>query len=294
MDGRRYIICKNKEGAEIRIGEKGFAPFVLMQADGVYAISNNVATTENTMMDGATYHSSIANMRNIVLTIASMSPYPRNRDILNEVFKEGDAGTLYFHEDGGQDKIIDYYVESIDSDGAPASVIHTISLLCPDPFFYAPTDTVEMLAEWEGLFEFEHEFVEEGEELGRKSDVRMITIYNQNLVNRVGMKITITCTGAAVNPFLSIVETNERIQIGSSTRPFTLVNGDELVITTETGNKHVWLTHDGRKEEVNYRLTEDSTFLQLRRGTNTIGYGATSGDEYMIIKIGYRMKYARA
>lgn len=294
MDGRRYIICKNKEGAEIWIGEKGFAPFVLMQADGVYTVDNHVATTANTMMDGSTYHSSIANMRNIVLTIANMSPYPYNRDILNEVFKEGDPGTLFFHEDGGQDKVIDYYVESIESDGTPASVIHTISLLCPDPFFYAPTDTTVMLAEWKGLFEFLHEFVEEGEELGVKSDVRMVEIMNRNLVNRVGMKITITCTGAAVNPFLSIVETNERIQIGSDARPFTLVNGDELVITTETGDKHVWLTHDGRREEVNYHLTEDSTFLQLRRGTNTIGYGATSGDEYMIIKIEYRMKFARA
>lgn len=289
MDGRRYIICRNKEGAEIRIGEKGFAPFVLMQADGVYRINNNVATTENTMMDGSTYHSSVANMRNIVLTIANMSPYPRNRDILNEVFKEGDPGTLFFHEDGGTDKVIDYYVESVDSEGAPASVIHTISLLCPDPFFYAPEDTVVMLAEWKGLFEFEHEFVDGGEELGVQSDVRIVEIYNRNLVNRVGMKITIKCTGPVRNPSITLVETNEHVKVNVS-----MVNGDELLITTETGDKHIRLTHDGRKEEVNYLLTDDSTFLQLRRGTNTIGYAADAGEEYMTVQIEYRMKFARA
>lgn len=294
MDGRRYIICKNKEGAEIRIGEKGFAPFVLMQADGVYAISNNVATTENTMMDGATYHGSVANMRNIVLTIASMSPYPKNRAILDEVFKEGDAGVLTFHEDGGIDKVIDYYVESIETDGAPASVIHTISLLCPDPFFYAPVDTIVEIARWDGLFEFLHEFVAEGEELGAKSDIRLVEIHNKNLVDRIGFKATISCTGPVTNPSISIVETGEKIQIGSKARVFTLLVDDRLTITTETGNKHVWLTRGGVTEEINYYLTQDSTFLQLRRGVNTIGYAAASGEEYMTVKIEYRMKFARA
>lgn len=294
LTGKRYIICRNSEGIEILIGEKETNPFALLSAEGLYTINNRVATTENTMMDGATYHGSTAKMRNIILTIANKPPYPGNRELLDAVFKEADAGTLIFHEDGGTEKTIDYYVESVESDGEPNSFKHVISLLCPDPFFYAPNDVIVLLANWEGLFEFEHEFVAAGEEFGRQSNIRMAEIINTNMVDRVGMTIRVLSYGPVTNPSIAIAETGEEIQVGSSAKPFNMVSGDVLEITTETGNKHVYFTHNGTTQEINHYLTDNSVFLQLRRGSNHIGYEADSGAKYMSVEIIYRLKFARA
>jgi len=70
-----------------------------------------------------------------------------------------------------------------------------------------------------------------------------------------------------------------------------MVNGDKITITTETNNKKVRFTHDGVTTEINEYLDEDSEFIQLMAGINTIGYDADSGDAYMTVTLTYREKY---
>ena len=106
-------------------------------------------------------------------------------------------------------------------------------------------------------------------------------------------------TGALIviphtNPLQYIIETGDRISIGHSGKPFEIVTGDIVTITTATGNKHVTLTHDGQTSEVNHYLTEDSIFVQLMRGSNSFGFNADSGLNNMSISIAYTFKYARA
>lgn len=291
----RKITCTNNDGMTVTFGECRFNPFLLASVEGVYSSSNNVVISDNTMIDGGTYQGSVANVRNIVLTI---SDKPENvyrlksRDLLYRLFPKGTEGTLAYWEDG-QSREIRYYVESIAQE-APKKRLYTVSLLCPDPFFYDPTPIVVSMANWEPRFEFEHEFSAAGEELGAKSDLRLVDIINDIASDDIGMTITITATGSVKNPTITRVESNEHITIGTSAFPFSLSWGDAVIITTDQGNKHIWLVRDGESTEVNQYISEDSEFIHLMRGHNTIGYSADEGEQNLSVEISYRLKYEGA
>lgn len=50
----KRIICKNEDGVQVEFNYS-FEPFFLVSVDGIYTVSNNVVTSENTMVDGSTY-----------------------------------------------------------------------------------------------------------------------------------------------------------------------------------------------------------------------------------------------
>lgn len=289
----RYITCSNADGYSITFGERGLTPFVLVEAEGCYEVMNNVTISENTMTDGGAYQGSVAKIRNIVLTVQDLSEHTYNRNLLGALFKSGEAGTLIFHEEEN-DRKIEYYVESVNSTGQSGSRTYQVSLLCPDPFFYALNNVNVMLSAWLKDFEFVHQFPVGREEFGYRSNERLKNIENQNAADGIGMTITVQVSGSVQNPSIIRVESNEAITVGSSMFPFNMLAGDTLTITTSDNDKHVYLTRNGVTTEVNQYITEDSTFIQLQRGNNNIGYNAAVGEDAMTVVISYRLKYAGA
>lgn len=289
----RYITCSNADGFSITFGERGLTPFVLVNAEGCYEVMNNVTISENTMTDGGAYQGSVAKIRNIVLTVQDLTDHTYNRNLLSALFKSGETGTLTFHEEEN-DRKIEYYVESINSTGESWSRTYQISLLCPDPFFYALDNVSVMLSAWVKDFEFVHEFNDDGEEFGYRSNERLKNIENQNAADGIGMIIAVSASGTVQNPSVTRVESNESITIGSELFPFNMLAGDQLTITTSDNDKHVYLTRNGVITEINQYITEDSTFIQLQRGDNNIGYNAAVGEDAMTVVISYRLKYAGA
>lgn len=289
----RTITCTNDNGVSVTFGETGFTPFLLVAAEGCYEVSNNVTISENTMTDGGAYQGSVAKIRNIVLTLKDYGNNVYNRNLIDALFKAGTAGTLVFKEDENQRKI-EYYVESVNSSGEFGARNYTVSLLCPDPFFYAMNDVYITLAAWIENFEFVHEFDAGGEEFGYRSNERLKNIINENAADGIGMTITVTAAGTVQNPSIIRVESNEAITIGSQTTPFNMYASDVLTITTTDNDKHVYLTHNGITTEVNQYITENSSFIQLMRGDNNIGYTAAVGEDAMSVRIAYRLKFTSA
>ena len=289
----RSITCSNDDGFSITFGEKGLTPFLLVNAEGAYFADNKVTISENTMTDGGAYQGSIAKVRNIVLTLKDLTNHVYNRNLIDALFKSGLPGTLIFKEDENE-RQIKYYVESIDSTGESGARTYTVSLLCPDPFFYAMGDVVVYLAAWMGNFTFPHDFLVAREEFGYRSNQRSQNIQNEQAENGIGMVITISAAGAVQNPSVIRVESNEAIQIGTASHPFTMGAGDTITITTSDNDKHVYFTHNGITAEINQYITEDSVFIQLMRGNNNIGYAADVGVDQMSVRISYRLKYASA
>ena len=289
----RFIVCKNEDGMEVRFGNK-FGPFLLEDCDGIYSVRNKVATSENTMIDGATYQGSVTQMRNIVLTLRDrpQSDHQANRALLYNLFKPKSPGTfVYLESDDAESRSIEYYVESVDIDAKMRARRATVSLLCPDPFFVAPSDITVIMAGWVPCFEFPHEFPPEGEEFCYRVEEKLKTIENTSAADNIGMTIKISAAGEVVNPSIHHVEQGEHITVGKTGRPLELTRGDTVTITTGINNKHVYLTREGVEEEINEYLSEDSEFIQLGRGINTIGYSAESGEAFMTVEISYRYRY---
>ena len=257
MKDFRRIICTNKDGYSIAFGEKSFSPFLLVDADGCYEASNSVTVSENTMIDGGSYQGSVASVRNIVLTVADVSNYVENRNLLYRLFKAGEAGRLVFHEmcDGEETKrYTDYYVEKIEGTGKNGCRQYQMSLICPDPFFYDMEDVRVSMAAWISDFTFPHAF-RKWEELGHRSDVRLQDIRNDTATDRIGISVSVYANG-------------------------------EVRYYTDVAT--------GTERDISQYLTEDSEFVQLGRGDNTIGYDAESGAGNMTITITYRLRYAGA
>ena len=147
------------------------------------------------------------------------------------------------------------------------------------------------MAGWEPRFEWFHEFPPEGEEFETRVEEKLKTIDNTSAADNIGITIVIQAAGAVMNPSIYHVEQGEQITVGTSGKPLALVAGDEVRITTGTNDKHVYLTHEGLKTEINEYLSEDSEFIQLGHGNNTIGYSAEAGESYMTVEISYRYRY---
>lgn len=288
----RTIKCSNSDGVSVTFRENKADPFLLVDADGLYLQQNNVTMSANTMVDGAQYQGSVASSRNIVLTLRDHGSNRYNRQLLNTLYKKGEEGTLVYTEESISRKI-NYYVESVKSTGEGTSRTYTVSLQCPDPFFYAMNSETVQMASWIDGFQFIHEFYA-GEEFGTRSNKKSQNIKNENAADNTGMTITIVANGHATNPSITRIESDESMEIGTQSKPMNLVAGDIVTINTETGNKHVTLTRGGKTTEINECLSEDSEFIQLMRGDNNIGFSADSGVEYLVVSIMYRMKYESA
>lgn len=285
----RAITCWNEDGAELVFTELGFTPFILAKAEGIYDIVNTVNISDNVMIDGGQYGGTTMAPRNIILTVKDIDNYDTNRELIDQVFKKGSPGTLCV-EEGTHKRICQYYVENVSSEVTPEFRNTVISLLCPDPYFY-DTDSITVgISDLMSDFEFEHEFLQEGEEFGHFNEERIGELYNESADDHIGLNITIAAEGEVTNPRITKIETQEFIQVGTDDYPLRMTYGDELLIVTETGKKNVYLNG----ESVNYLLTEDSEFIQLSRGKNSIGYSALSGTSAISVNIVYRYRYMRA
>lgn len=290
--GNRVITCENQFNIKGIFSEKSF-PFLLSDADGLYQMAATVNMSSNTMNDGAFYHSSALKSRNIVLTLSDVGDHTEHRAFLNELFIPKSSGVLTLDE-GSKHRKIEYYVEKVASDGIDAYRTYQVSLLCPDPYFYDLDDSVAMMAEFLPSFHFVHEFKASKEEFGYRQKEKIMTIANYIGVGGAGMTIEISCTGAVTNPVITHIETDKSITIGTDSKPLSMEAGDKVTISTYDGNKHVYLTHDGTTTKINNYLSEDSVFLQLGHGKNSIGYSAKEGVDNMIVRTTYKLRYASA
>lgn len=285
----KKIICKNEDGVQVEFSYEDDAEFFLISCDGIYSVSNNVVTSENTMTDGSTYQGSTTKQRNIVITAEFDSDYQSRRDFLYKSFKPKSPGTFFYYENEEQ-RQIDYRVEDIDIDEAGVCRNAVISLICPDPFFKDPADTTVTMAGWEPCFEFPHEFTEP-EEFGIRVAELVKNIENDSAADHIGIEVVMEALGAVRNPAIYHVQQDIHIQIGTEKNPFDMEPGDVVRITTGTNEKNIYLEKDGTVTKINEYLEEESEFIQLVHGSNTLIYDADQGVDYLNVTIMYRFRY---
>lgn len=297
MSDLRTITCKNVEdNMSVILRRTAAAPWYLSDFDGLYGSDYNVTTVDNTLSDGSKYFSTLIKERNITLTAVNRKGHRQARALLYNVFKPRSAGVLEY-SDGTITRKIPYYTEKceITEKGARTDnsgvAIASISLVCPDPYFYDLSDSVVYMSTWMPAFQFPHSFVADGEEFGYRTKEKLQDIINDTGSDEVGLDILVETSGAASNITITNATAGETCKIGTSSNELSLVAGDTVEITTELGNRHVLLTHDGTKTEINYLLSADSSFPAIHTGHNVLAYDAESGVDNLSITITYRMRY---
>lgn len=291
----RHIKITNENGITETFLDKGCI-WLLNQVEGIYKMEANVTMSDNTMIDGSTYQGSILNKRNIVMTLSEWeqnATHQEARQQLYLLFPPKTRGTFeHFENDIALE--IDYYVENIEITNVDHIRVATVSLLCANPYFRNQNQSYVPMAGERGNFTFPHRFPPQGEAFSSLFRETLKQIDIENSADNVGMEIDIQVLGTVRNIRFNLLETNEHITLGYSGNPLTLYAGDNVKIITETEDENVYLIRNGVKEKINRYLDNDSEFLKLRIGTNTLTYEAESGLQNLFVTIKYNLYYLGA
>lgn len=268
---KRIILKRDEDYIEI-----GFSfPFFLKDVTGIHMADYENSMENNYSLDGISIKGSRQKERYIDITFTMDGNYTENRQRLYALLPAGALGTLYFYDEAGNVKVIDYKVESIDIPAMGKLREGTISLICENPFFRDVNSTYYNMAQWVGGLEFDVE-LSDANELDKRQAERIKVLSNPSNVN-IPLKITFRATGNVVNPILQNLTTDETLQIDTS-----MTGGDTIVIDTRIGIRQK-ITKNGAPANNLWHYGSD--WLNLPIGDSVFRYDADSGYEYLDVEI---------
>lgn len=259
----------------------------------------SINSTDLATADGALYSSARASTRNIVFSLVFMFA-PTIEDVRQKTYKyfplkkevtirvETDNRTL---ETKG-------YVESNEPDIFSKEESAQISIVCMDPFFYDPDPSITQFATVTPNFEFPFSNESPTEDLIEfgiiNLDTRSILDYSGDV--DTGVLITIHSLGEVTGPItIYNVETHESIKIDLD-RVKTLIgrdysNGDDIIISTVSGDKYVQILHDGKYTNGISAIEKLADWFQISVGRNIFNFTVKEGTENIAMTFSYKNAY---
>ena len=236
-----------------------------------------VTTSKNSGQDGENYTGATASKRNIVIVLDVPKRYMDTaKDRLYSFFQPRSVGIFYYYS-GNIARKIRYYVESVEPSEEGRVRTLTLSLICPDPKWYALSDNLTELAVWEGKITFPLRFPPqinaEGQSVTITPDAS-ITDYDKIAITGATVE-TGTGTKSSDNPYtlagtttLTVSDGGSQSQTIALPQPlYSLPDGthDEFEAITGTGTQNISkITYDGSDDEywtfINHSLTNTIIF----------------------------------
>lgn len=284
------IVLQNKLGS-ITIG--GAPPYILNSFDAG-APKSTMLTTKAPGQDGKTLEGNLLEERTPAITLTIHADgiqdlYDRRRKLYAFLLPRTSGIMLYTNDSGT--RAIPYTV-----DGEPEAKERTgvgmqvlVQMYCPDPYWSDTAETRADMAAWVGDFEFPLIIPEgTGVELGHRMSTRIVNAYNPGDVE-CGLRIVFTALASVTAPSLVNVNTQETMRVKR-----TLAAGDQLIISTGTGNETVKMRHTGLESNALNYIDIQSDFFQLAPGDNILRYGADAGIDELECAVYYTPRYAGA
>ena len=272
----KRVVCENEQGETMEFTYDG-DPIRLSSTDGFSSAEYTVNTSQNSGQDGESYNGSQANKRNLVITANIFSDYQKCGDRLRSFFQPRSWGAVYAY-DGGDGRKAAYQVEKIDVEDSGTVRTGTISLICPDPKFYALDDELTQLAVWQGCIRFPLRITDPFY-VTKKVNTLIGNVNNPSAVP-MGLTVKFMASGTVVNPSLYDVNRHNLMQINT-----TMHSGDEIIITTGDGNKRVKLISGGVTANINNLMAYPPKWLKAYEGDNLFRYNADSGIDSLSVSI---------
>lgn len=269
--------------------------FVITNIEGLGPVSATINTTKTATADGSMYNSALLDERNITMSLLFLDDGTRTvEEIRHESYK-------YFpikrgvHLSIKTDKRtleIDGYVESNEPVIFSNQEYTSISIICPDPFFYSPRHDVTDFSVTYPAFEFpfgeamKYETDEGMElfELDTTDDSTEATIVYEG-DHEVGLTMVVSFLGYAESVTIYNKSTDESLVIDASR--LTKVPGDDrrfkqgdiVTINTKKRSKGVTLTRDGVTYNILNCFAKGATWFTLSKGENTFYFTAALDGE---------------
>lgn len=274
---------------------------VIEEIEGLGPPKANINMTDITNGDGSNYNSARTDPRNIVFHFRFLE-FPTveiSRNIAYKLFPIKKPVTLEFQTETKRASITGY-VESDEPDIFSPESKTEISIICPNPFFYASgpgsLNTVVFYG-IEPLFEFPFSNESLEDKLIVFSEIVRNSMENVPYEGDIetGIIIKIIATGEVEGLKIYNLDTREVMTI-DTTRLKTItgqsiIKFDEITITTIKGKKSAILLRNGKYTNILNCIAKDSAWFELSRGDNLFAYTTDSGSENLQFSIEYNTVY---
>lgn len=300
----KAITVKNYLNKEItlELARPEKSGLIVKSVEGLGPAKANINVTDISTSDGGIFNSSRLDKRNIVMDLGFLQSSEESiEDIRQKTY-------VYFpikkkvHLTVVTDNHTietDGYVESNEPDIFSQNEGCSISIICPDPFFYSKNDTATSFSGVEPSFAFPFSndsltvpLLEMGS-IENKSE--QLIVYDGN--SEIGMTIHIHALGDATNITVYNVLTSDKMIINTDIIKTIMktekgvIAGDTIVINTVKGDKSITLLRDGVSTNILNCLGKGSKWFTLTKGDNIFSYdaetGATNLQFYIVNKVAY-------
>lgn len=254
--------------------------------------------TELATSDGGIYNSSRKSPRNIVVTLMMMY-YPTiedSRHIMYTYFEIKKKVTLEIETDKRWSEITGY-VENIDGDIFTDREEAQISIICPDPWFYAVGGSGGLFSGTLPKFEFPFSNESLTDDLLEFGEIRMDTrttlFYKGDVDTGVKIKLNLYSTIGDVDIYNTDTREHMKIYINEIKKisGITPDRGDEIIINTISGQKYAQFYHDGFHTNIINAIDKNSDWFKISKGDNVFQFTATENEENIMMTFEFRNAY---
>ena len=260
--------------------------FVVRSIRGLGPVRADINVTGIASGDGGLFNSSRLTSRNIVFELGF---YGIDIESLRQksylFFPPKKEITLLFETDT-RSVSISGFVETNEPNIFAKDVTATISVICPDPFFYSTSAGGLQTTAFNGVTPlFEFPFSNESLTNKRLEFGSVMILSEQNIYYKgeieTGVVIDIHATGPASGFILYNTRTNEYLGLDdaylASLTGASISNGDRITISTSIGAKRITLLRNGQTFNIIGALLRGSSWLTLAYGDNVFAYSAAAG-----------------
>lgn len=264
---------------------------ILKNIRGLGPVKAELNTSKVATKDGIIYNSQRIDARNLVFDIMLRrekdSTIESSRQSLYGYFPRNVILKFTFYTDN----TIVYctgYVESNEPTMFDETSTQSISVICPNPYFYdIASNTISLngiLKSFE--FPFENKLSEQTIEFGTIVKNSTGNIYYTGSQS-IGVEIIISFSGDVNGLQIYNANTREKMEFNN----YMFRNKQELHINSQRGEKSIMLFDEGNATNILNYLTNDSEFIHLENGDNVFAYKATSGSEHVSMMINNKVIY---
>lgn len=280
------------EKMEMELRNPDSSGFLISSIDGLGPGQAEISVTDLAATDGSVYNSARLTNRNIVLNLLFQAN-PTIEDTRQKTYKffPLKKNVILIFETDNRSLQIEGYVESNEPDIFSDQEGTSISIICPNPFFYSLGSNLTVFNGVEPMFEFPFSNESLTESLLVFSELR--TKYENVIFYQgdadTGFVMKIHFVGPASGISIYNVKSREIMKI-DTTKIASIVGSaikaaDDLEISTITGKKHLTFYREGKAYNVLNSLARDSSWLKLTNGENVIAFTAEEGEHNLQFEV---------
>lgn len=289
------------DSIELELTKPEKSGFIVKEITGLGPVKSTINITQVTTNDGGVFNSARLPYRNIVMNLRFMQTEKETiEDVRHKSYKYFPIKkqiTILIKTDNRELQTRGY-VESNEPNIFSENEESSISIICPDPYFYSTEINETTFSGIEPLFEFpfsNESLTEPLLELGSIQNMQEQVITYEGDAD-VGVIMTIHAIGSASN--IVIYNTGTREQMGIDTTKLETITGsgivdsDTIIINTKKNQKRITLLRNGVETNILNCLAKGSKWFTLTKGDNLFAYTAESGSSNLQFSIANEVVYS--